>query len=69
MKSSIKSHFLSIKDNVRFALFVCSAFLLLGLGMINKSKSFPFLPDGKSKQQESPAGQKQALQISEANKA
>ena len=69
MKSSIKGHFLSIKDNTRFALFVCSAFLLLGLGMVNKSKSFPFLPDDKSKQLESPASQKQAMQISESNKA
>ena len=69
MNQSIKGHFLSIKDNARFALFVCSAFLLLGLGMVNKSKSFPFLPDDKSKQLESPASQKQAMQISESNKA
>jgi hypothetical protein len=69
MKSTIKGHFLSLKDNARFALFVCSAFLLLGLGMVNKTKSFPFLLDGKSKQHESPAGQKQAMQISESNKA
>jgi hypothetical protein len=69
MKSSIKGHFLSIKDNTRFALFVCSAFLLLGLGMVNKSKSFPFLLDEKFKQMESPSGQKQAMQISESNKA
>jgi len=69
MNSSIKGHFLSIKDNTRFALFVCSAFLLLGLGMVNKSKSFPFLLDEKFKQMESPSGQKQAMQISESNKA
>ncbi|HOY95788.1 MAG TPA: hypothetical protein PK509_08630 [Catalimonadaceae bacterium] len=44
MKTFVNSHFLSAKDNLRFVLFVASAFLLLVLGAANKEKPLQLLP-------------------------
>ena len=75
MKNEIKSHFLSLKDNLRFSLFVGFAGLLLTLGMMNRNRSFSIWPDGnqiidtKPKQSVTPIFHKELTQISQLNKA
>jgi len=44
MKTFVNSHFLSVKDNLRFVLFVTSAFLLLLIGAANKGNNLQILP-------------------------
>ena len=75
MKNTIKSHFLSVKDNLRFALFVGFSGILLALGMVNHSKTDLLWPGGKQlidskpKQSVTPIMHKEFRQISELNKA
>lgn len=75
MKNTIRGHFLSVRDNIRFALFVVFAAFLLVLGMMNRSR--PFAPwtdgnqmiDSKPKQSVTPIMHRELRQISELNKA
>ena len=75
MKNSIKGHFLSVKDNIRFALFLVFAGFLLVLGMMNRSRQLSPSTDGnqlidsKPKQSVTPIMHKELRQVSELNKA
>jgi hypothetical protein len=75
MKNTIRAHFLSVKDNIRFALFVVFAGFLLALGMMNRSRPLSPWTDGnqlidsKPKQSVTPIIHKESNQISELNKA
>jgi hypothetical protein len=70
-----RTHFLSVRDNLRFALFVGSASLLLMLGFMNKSKSVRNLPggtqliDSKPQSEIFPAAKSAFSQISEKSRA
>lgn len=44
MQKFVYRHFLSGKENLRFALFVLAAFILLVIGSINKEKPIQILP-------------------------
>ena len=46
MKNTIKTHFLSLRDHARFALFLLTAGTLIFLGMLNRPKQSPLLPNG-----------------------
>jgi hypothetical protein len=75
MKNTIRGHFLSVKDNSRFALFVLFAGFLLAAGMMNRSK--PLTPwtdgnqliDSKPKQSVTPIIHKELRAVSELDKA
>ncbi len=75
MKNTIRAHFLSVKDNIRFALFVLFAGFLLAAGMMNRSKSLtPWMDgnqliDSKPKQSVTPVIHKELSQVSELDKA
>jgi hypothetical protein len=75
MKNTIKGHFLSVKDNIRFALFLGFAGFLLVLGMMNRSRPLSPWTDGnqlidsKPKQSVTPIMHKELRQVSELNKA
>jgi hypothetical protein len=74
MKPFVNSHFLSVKDNLRFVLFVASAFLLLVLGAVNKDKALQILPmqnqiiDSKPKQSDLPGVKKPMAEKMELRK-
>jgi hypothetical protein len=75
MKNTIRAHFLSVKDNLRFTLFVLFAGILLAAGILNRSK--PLTPwtdenqliDSKPKQSVTPIIHKELSQVSELDKA
>jgi hypothetical protein len=46
MKNRIKNHFLSLRDESRFTLFLVLASILIGIAMLNRSGSFSIWPDG-----------------------
>lgn len=46
MKNANKTHFLSLRDKSRFALFLLTASVLIALGMLNRPKQSPLLPNG-----------------------
>lgn len=75
MKNTIKGHFLSVRDNIRFALFVMFAGFLLAAGMMNRSKPLSPWTDGnklidsKPKQSVTPILHKELRQVSELDKA
>lgn len=56
MQRFVYRHFLSGKENLRFALFLAAAFFLLIIGSVNKDKPIQILPaqnqliDSKPKQ-------------------
>lgn len=44
MKTFVNGHFLSLKGDLRFVLFITSAFLLLVIGAANRENSLRLLP-------------------------
>jgi hypothetical protein len=46
MNKAIQNHFLSIRENSRFFLFLLLSCLLIGLGMLHKSRAGFFWPAG-----------------------
>jgi hypothetical protein len=46
MKNANTTHFLSLRDHSRFALFLLTASILIALGMLNRPKQSPLLPNG-----------------------
>jgi hypothetical protein len=70
MKTFVNRHFLSGKDTLKFMLFVASAFILIGLGAVNKYRPIQLLPsqnqilDSKPKQSVLPSIHKPLRDIS-----
>lgn len=75
MKHSIKGHFLSVKDKLRFSLFVGFSGILLAIGMLNRTRPYAVWPQGnrlidsKPRQMVSPIIHREFSQISLRNKA
>ena len=71
MKPFVNEHFLSLRDNLRFVIFVAAALLLVIIGSLNKDKALQVLPtqnqliDSKPKQSEIPGVNKPGLEKSE----
>ncbi len=72
MNKTIQKHFLSIRENGRFFLFLLLASLLIGLGMLRKSRSVFFWPAGSElidntpKESISPAAEQGAFVFNQA---
>ncbi len=62
MKTFISNHFLSAKENLRFILFVVSAFLLIIIAAANRNRPIQILP-AQNQMMDSKPGQSGAQKI------